>query len=275
MSSVTQRRGDAGRVAADGALDVRAPVSRAGAAPQTGVALPENDLPALPDPALAARENLRICLMTERQLMANEVHDTLAQGLTYMRMRMSLLRDAVRDGDEGRVIKLCADVDEALTDSHQRLRELIVYFRSRMNPRGLHFALAEAAEAFGDRTGIAVEYANRMTDVCLPPSREIEVFHIVQEALANVSRHAGARRVRLVLEHDGEDCRVTVEDDGVGIGEAVAAGERSSNGHFGIAIMQERARRLRGELAIVPLPAGGTAVRLRFPASVPAEGGGP
>ncbi|MDH4180511.1 MAG: histidine kinase [Betaproteobacteria bacterium] len=223
------------------------------------------------DNARLARESLRVGLMAERQLMANEVHDTLAQGLTYMRMRMSLLRDAVREGDEGRVIKLCADVDETLTDSHHRLRELIVYFRSRMDPRGLNVALAEAAGSFRERTGIAVEYANRMADLSLPAAREIEVFHIVQEALANVSRHSGARRVRVVLERGGADCRVAVEDDGVGIGQAVVAGERGANGHFGIAIMQERARRLGGELAVVPVAAGGTAVRLRFPAAAPTE----
>lgn len=223
------------------------------------------------DNARLARENLRICLMAERQLMANEVHDSLAQGLTYMRMRMSLLRDAVRDGDEGRMIKLCADVDDALGDAHHRLREIILYFRSRMDPRGLHFALGEATEAFADRSGIAVHYDNRVTDIGLPAAREIEVFHVVQEALANVARHAGAQQVRVLLARDGADVSVTVEDDGVGIDHAVVAGDRDRTGHFGIAIMQERARRLGGHLEVLPLPVKGTAVRLSFPAAAPAD----
>ncbi|MBK8687484.1 MAG: hypothetical protein IPN24_03205 [Betaproteobacteria bacterium] len=68
--------------------------------------------------------------------MANEVHDSLAQGLTFMRMRMSLLRDAVRHKDDLRAFKYWADVDDALGNSHRRLRELITYFRSQMDPQG-------------------------------------------------------------------------------------------------------------------------------------------
>jgi len=95
------------------------------------------DAMAAPEVAGVEREALRTALANERQMMANEVHDSLAQGLTYMRMRMSLLRDAIRDGDDARAFKYWNDVDTSLTHAHRRLRELITYFRSRMDPRGL------------------------------------------------------------------------------------------------------------------------------------------
>ncbi|MBK7083012.1 MAG: GAF domain-containing protein [Betaproteobacteria bacterium] len=223
--------------------------------------------------ARLARENLRISLMSERQLMANEVHDSLAQGLTFMRMRMSLLRDAVRHKDDLRAFKYWADVDDALGNSHRRLRELITYFRSQMDPQGLVHALQATAETFFDRTGVAMEFVNRTADCCVAPEREVEVFHIVQEALANVGRHAEAKNVRVTLDRHGENFEVVVEDDGGGFADAGGVEAADAAGHFGLSIMRERARRLGGELAIDSAPGAGTRVRLHFPAVDFQDGG--
>ena len=92
------------------------------------------------------------------------------------------------------------------------------------------------------------------------------MFHIVQEALANVCKHADARRARLTLAARGDGYEITVEDDGVGMPADVSAGERAETGHYGISIMRERARRLGGELTVDSAPGAGTRVRLYFPA---------
>jgi two-component system nitrate/nitrite sensor histidine kinase NarX len=223
---------------------------------------------ASPEHAPRVQEVLRKALASERQMMANEVHDSLAQGLTYMRMRMSLLRDAIRDGDEARALKYWSDVDGSLTDAHRRLRELITYFRSRMDPEGLLHALQEMAETFHDRTGIALEFANRVPELDLPVGREVQVFHIVQEALANVCKHANAKYARLTLERRGNGYEIAVDDDGVGM-TADSGGDRAETGHYGIAIMRERASRLGGELTLERAAGGGTRVRLYFPAMEP------
>jgi two-component system nitrate/nitrite sensor histidine kinase NarX len=213
-----------------------------------------------------AHETLLKSLTSERQMMANEVHDSLAQGLTYMRMRMSLLRDAVREGDHVRAFKYWSDVDISLTNAHRRLRELITYFRSRMDPQGLLHALQETSQTFLDRTGVALEFANRVPDLDLPVGREVQVFHIVQEALANVCKHANARQARLTLDRKDAGYEIVVEDDGTGMPPEVASGERGDAGHYGIAIMRERARRLGGEVTVESAPGVGTRVRLYFPA---------
>jgi two-component system nitrate/nitrite sensor histidine kinase NarX len=218
--------------------------------------------------ARLAREELRASLVTERQAMSNEVHDSLAQGLTYMRMRMSLLREAVREGDDLRAFKYWGDVDASLTEAHRRLRELIRYFRSRMDPRGLAHALADVASSFEERTGIALEYGG-VAGLALPVGRELEVFHVVQEALANVVRHANARHARLSVTRKDASWEIAVEDDGVGLPPEVASGDAADSGHFGIAIMRERARRLGGELRLESRPGGGTRVRLQFPLEAP------
>jgi len=223
------------------------------------------------DNARLARENLRIRLTSERQMLANEVHDSLAQGLTYMRMRMSLLRDAIRDDDEVRVQKLCNDVDDTLGNSQGRLRELITYFRSRMDPEGLVHALRQTSDRFLDRTGIALTFDNRVAELHLPPDREIEVFHIAQEALANVARHAHATRAALVLDREGGNYRLAVEDDGVGFAGASGAPGREDSGHFGIAIMRERADRLGGSITLGRAGGAGTRLELVFPANPPTD----
>ncbi|MCC7327451.1 MAG: hypothetical protein IT521_11680 [Burkholderiales bacterium] len=215
--------------------------------------------------ARLARENLRIRINSERQMLASEVHDSLAQGLTYMRMRMSLLRDAIRDGDELRARKYCGDIDDTLGNSQRRLRELITFFRSRIDAQGLLHALREKSDHFEDRTGIALDFDNRLPDLRLPPEREIEVFHIVQEALANVCRHAQATRARLVLDRRNDDYVIAIEDDGVGIAAGSDHTNQDSAGHYGLAIMRERARRLDGDIVLSRAAGNGTRLELTFP----------
>ena len=222
------------------------------------------------DNARLARENLRIRLTNERQMLANEVHDSLAQGLTYMRMRMSLLRDAIHGADEFKAYKFWNDVDDTLGNSQRRLRELITYFRSRMDPQGLLHALSETSERFFDRTGVALEFVNQAPNLCLPPERELEVFHIVQESLANICRHAHAKHAKLLLARDNEGYMIVIEDDGVGIAAYPATADHDDSGHYGIAIMQERARRIGGSV-VLRSGATGTSVELHFPAQIPQD----
>jgi len=227
------------------------------------------------------RENLRITLMNERQMMANEVHDSLAQSLAYMKMRMALLQDALADGQPERADKYAGDVSQALDDAYTGLRQLITQYRNRMDPLGLLHALAEMSSAFQERTGIALDYDNRIMDLNLSVDQEAQVFYIIQEALANVVRHSGASRAGLLLEQIADHYQVTVEDNGKGgQGFFVVANPIGSfdehprlRDHFGLAIMRERAQRLGGRIDVANLPAGGVRMRLSFPA--PAIGEAP
>ena len=218
--------------------------------------------------ARLARASMRATLMNERHLMANEVHDSLAQTLYYMKMRMSLLRKAVAEHDEAGSLKYLADVNDALAGAYTSLRELLTHFRSRMDPQGLLHALTATAQSYYEKTGVELEFENSAPELNLPVEQELQVFHIVSEALANVSRHSDARHARLALGwHDGH-YEITIEDDGLGITvpHPAAKGQRSRNeAHYGISIMRERARRIGGDLQIETRPGGGTRVRLRFP----------
>lgn len=220
------------------------------------------------------RENLRITLMNERQLMAAEVHDSLAQTLAYMKMRVALLQDALRDNELERASKYAHDTRQAVDEAYVQLRELLAHFRSRMDPMGLLHALQSLADNFPDRSGIALEFINRVADLRLSVDQEAQVFYIVHEALANVARHSGATRASLIIEGAGDHYVVTVEDNGKG-GQGFFAIQNRTGGfeehprlrdHFGLNIMRERARKIGGRVEVANLPEGGFRVRLTFPA---------
>ena len=214
--------------------------------------------------ARLTRENTRITLMNERQMLANEIHDSLAQTLAYMKMRLAFLNDAIQTGDDPLAKKYLSDVDDAMESAYLRLRELLTQFRHRMDPRGLIPALQDVIDNFSGRTGIKVEFANLAPDMNLTPDQEVQVFHIVQEALANVSKHARARHVRIIVAMAADRYLVTMEDDGIGLS---GTGQTGIGMHFGMNIMRERAERLGGAVEVVSRAGEGTRLELRFPAA--------
>jgi two-component system nitrate/nitrite sensor histidine kinase NarX len=209
------------------------------------------------------RENLRMTLMSERQMMANEVHDSLAQTMAYMKMRIELLREALLQYESGKALKYSGDIQQALDEAYASLRELLTQFRNRMDPLGLEHALKEHAAAYFDRTGVRLEFENRIPDLNLTVDQEVQVFHIVQEALSNVARHSGARQARLTLDVVDGQYAFTVEDDGRGV--FVMGAQPDLRHHFGISIMSERAQRLGGNIEIANRPQGGARLRLLVP----------
>jgi two-component system nitrate/nitrite sensor histidine kinase NarX len=216
-------------------------------------------------------DNLRATVLHERQAMAAEVHDSIAQDLTFVKMRLPLLRDAILAHDQERALRYLDEVHGTLGEAHGRLREIVTQFRTRMDPRGLGRALDALVARFGARTGIALQLANRMPALRLGESEELDVFHVVQEALANIERHSGARQAWLSVEPTLAGVVVRVEDDGVGPQPGKAG--PGAGAHYGMDIMSERAQRLGGELTVTARPAGGTQVTLAVPIARAAGGG--
>lgn len=210
-------------------------------------------------------ENLRAALAHERQLMAAEVHDAVAQSLTFAKMRLPLLHDAIDACSRERALAFLEDIRASLGDAHGSLREVITHFRSGMDPRGLAAALATLATRFTVRTGIPLELDNRLPALRLVGTAEAEIFHIVHEALANIERHAHARHGWVMLQPAPGRIEVRVEDDGIGPGPEAACAD-----HYGLQIMRERAQRIGGVLTVGPRPGGGTLVRCSLP--LPAGG---
>ena len=223
------------------------------------------------------REHLRTTVIKERQEMVGEVHDAIAQTLAYVKMRLPLLSDAMLSHDDVRSLKYLSEVKIAVGEVHDNLREVMTYFRTRMDPMGLLHALQSMVDSFFDRTGIVLEFKNSTERLNLNEKQEIQVFHIVQEALANIAKYSMAERAVLTIRNSAEGLEFLVEDDGLGI--AAPAGSTSQNAtkalkpstHFGMEIMQSRSQRLGGSLEVSRIDGGGTRVRLLLPLAPPTK----
>lgn len=211
------------------------------------------------------REGRQAALASQRQAMAAEVHDSVAQTLSFVKMRMPLLQEAIGAHDADKALRYCEDLRKAVGGAHTNLRQLLTEFRVPMAPQGLKHALQSSILMFSQRAQIALEFDDQAPDLCLSASQESQVFHIVQEALANIAKHASARRAWLCLAQAGNRVEVVIEDDGTG--PATDAVSTQAN-HFGLDIMRERAARLGGRLDLGPRAGGGMRVHLSFPLAV-------
>ena len=192
--------------------DATAPTATASLGDTAGCQQPEQ----APRQNLQRQAQLIALLDAERQRMAAEVHDSLAQSLAFVKMRMPLLEDALLGHEEARALKYCGDVRSAVSQAHASLRGILTHFRSPMDPQGLVHALEAAAGHFGESSGVELEFVNELPALKLGPEAEAQVFHIVREALSNVARHARARhawlhvaaapdgRIEIVIADDGE-----------------------------------------------------------------------
>lgn len=210
------------------------------------------------------RENLRASVLAERQAMAAEVHDSVAQTLTFVKMRLPLLQQAIEDSDADQALQYVGDVRCAVAQAHGSLREILTHYRAPVDPQGLLHALADCAREFPQRTGVPLEFDNRAGALALSAEQEAQAFHVVREALANVAQHAHARHAWLSVQARDDVVEIVVEDDGDGPG-AGPATTRGPAAHHGLTIMGERARRLGGCLEVAARDGGGTRVRLAFP----------
>jgi len=205
------------------------------------------------------REAKRVDLIAERQSIANEIHDSLAQTLVYARMRTNMLIESIQTRNEQMAEKYAHDIDEALEIGQKTVRELIKDFRCEIDPSGLLHALRNLVDQFCERNDITLEYINRIADFDLPLEYEIQVYYIVREALANIANHSEANKARLMVEGDGENFVFTIEDNGKG-----GCFFTPVEGHYGIMIMRERAARIHGEIKIDSKEGSGTKVQLIF-----------
>jgi two-component system, NarL family, nitrate/nitrite sensor histidine kinase NarX len=209
-----------------------------------------------------SQDSHQVDLLAERQSIANEIHDSLAQTLYFAKIRSSLLLDAMKTNNELLAYKCAQDIDEALENSQKTVRELVTHFRCQMDPRGLIFALQKLVNDFVARTKIVLEYENELEGISLPQEYELQVFLIIRESLVNIATHSGATISRLTVTRNNNEYRFVVEDNGGGV-----SNDLPSEGHYGMTIMSERALRIGGVVEVESLQGRGTRVQLVF--SVP------
>lgn len=210
--------------------------------------------------ARRTEQSRRLSLLEERAALARDLHDSLAQSLAYMKIQVSRLKPLVDRADAGaEAAEVLAELREGLNSAYRQLRELLTTFRLRIEGEGLAAALQSTVAEFSSRGGIPVTLDVHLAGCTLSPNEEIHALQIIREALSNVLNHARAHKaeVRVTCNSDGS-VSASVTDDGLGIHQAADAH------HYGMAIMDERAKNLGGRLTVENLPTLGTRVTLHF-----------
>jgi two-component system nitrate/nitrite sensor histidine kinase NarX len=212
-------------------------------------------------------ESKRLHLMQERTMLAHELHDSLAQTLASLRFQVNLLEKTLKNSENIVAKSEVEQLKNGLDEANNELRELLAHFRVHMDERGLIPATEALVERFQNESGISVFFQNLCPDLKLPPIQEVQVLHIIQESLTNARKHSQANNVRvLIRQTSDEHYHVLIEDDGVGIDNQHITGQPGE--HVGLSIMQERARRINGEVTIESEPGEGTRIELDFPISM-------
>jgi two-component system nitrate/nitrite sensor histidine kinase NarX len=212
-----------------------------------------------------AMENLRLnalekeaAVSQERTFLARELHDSIAQSLAFLKIQVHLVRDALADGDSRQVQQALGEIDTGVRECYGDVRELLVHFRTRANAEDIEPALMTTLRKFEHQSGLKTALRMEGQGMPLAPVLQVQVLHIVQEALSNVRKHARATQVWLDVQQQPL-WRFEVRDDGEGF--ATEEGPPDET-HVGLRIMAERAERIGASLDVLSRPGRGTSIVL-------------
>jgi signal transduction histidine kinase len=199
-------------------------------------------------------------MLAERNRMARDIHDTIAQELNAVSMQMELAKNSTRDGEVGKVMPFLTNAHQMVRHCLTEVRESIWNMRSHiLEQTDLVGALREIATQLGTGLPCRIEITLQGQPRRLAPVVENNLLRIGQEALSNALKHAKAQNITLEIGFDARLVRLVVEDDGVGMPEDEAP---RSNSHFGLRGMRERVKELQGKLDIGRGSQGGTRVEV-------------
>jgi len=218
---------------------------------------------AIENQRLKSREK-ELAVSEERNLLAQELHDSIAQGLAFLNIQVQLLQDSLRKGKADEAMQTAGQLREGVQESYDDVRELLVHFRTRVHQSDLDTAINAALEKFEGQTGIKTAFERIGNGAPMVPTDEIQIMHIVQESLSNIRKHAGASHVRVVVKRSVGSISVAIEDDGRGF-DPETDPNCLSDRHVGLKIMRERAHRVGGECRISSKPGQGACVTMILP----------
>ena len=205
-----------------------------------------------------AEEKHRLAVMEERSVIARELHDSIAQSLSYLKIQVTRLEKSLDQGRDPRAIT--EELKQGLSGAYRELRELIVTFRLRVDERGLNVALHETVAEFSQKLGFPVRLNNALSGIVLSANEELHLLRIVREALSNIERHAQASAASVAISVDAfQAVTMRVEDNGRGFDPA-----HTPRNHFGVNIMNDRAMILAGRLDMESTLGAGTRITLQF-----------
>ena len=218
---------------------------------------------------LSYRTNLNIsqriemeAVLNERGRIRRELHDGVAQALSYLNMKATLVRNALSSQNADKALAGLEDIQKTVRDTLEDVRQSIDALSER-NAFPLIPTLAEYIQDFGKRNGIKISFESPPSLPGLSIGFEFQLLRIVHEALNNVRKHAQATEVWVSVVNSPHKVEMMIKDNGQGF--SLQDSERASEGHHGLNIMRERVEGMGGTFAIVTSPGQGMEIRVNIP----------
>lgn len=226
------------------------------------------------------KQTQELILSEERNTLARELHDSIAQSLSYLKIQASLLSKLAEQEKDILTPRIPNDIEHKLIDIHARqdkvredikdglnhtysqLRELLSTFRLKIEGGDFDHAMQQTVREFAHKGGFDYIFDNQVLTSHLSANEQIHLLQITREALSNIHRHAQASHANIVLYQDSTnyDVILRISDDGIGIRQA----DKNKSNHYGLSTMSERALALGGTLTTESIYTKGTEVVLRF-----------
>jgi len=206
----------------------------------------------------------RLIIVEERAVIARELHDSLAQSLSYLKVQMSLLtRKMQKQVPQAQVEETIDDIKDGLNGAYSQLRELLTTFRLKLDDPSIKSALASTVTEFSAKCQHTIEFNYQLPANYLSANQEIHLLQIVREALSNIHRYANATLAGVTITLKDIKVNVKIWDNGKGLPES-SIKQGSKQGHFGVGIMQERAKSLNTDFNIGNREGQGTVISFEF-----------
>ena len=210
------------------------------------------------------RQQEQLLLMEERSIIARELHDSLAQVLSFLQIQLTLLKHNLKkegDSSKEQSLVIIGDFEQALSSGYAQLRELLATFRLTIQEANLQLALEQVIDSLRSQTTMQMNVNCQLPSQSLNPQQLVHVLQIVREATTNAIKHSQGTAIEINAKINAEgEYEILVEDNGIGIQDL-----EEPEGHYGLNIMTERSRQLNAEFNIIRREQGGTQVKITLP----------
>ena len=205
----------------------------------------------------------REAIIEERRRIAREIHDGVAQSLSYLNLKTKSVSDLLTSKDSVQALTELNEIREVVQDTYEDIRESIDQLSTEIKSVSILASLGNYVREFSSNNGIPVQFKISKPFARLSPVAELQLLRIAQEALTNVRRHAMASSVEVTLRNTPGEVEMVVKDNGKGFN--LEELEEYPPGYHGLAIIRERAEGLGGNVLITAAPNQGTEVKVNLP----------
>ena len=206
---------------------------------------------------LGMRET-QFAVLEERNIMAQGLHDSIAQSLSFLNLQLQMLDTAIRKSNNDKIQQHLSFLNTGVQQCYDDVRELLNNFRLKLAHASFQEVLNSVIERFKAQqaTDVTLRYVTDGQD--LSPQQQLQLVFIVQEALSNIRKHAQASEVLIDFSHQSDGIKLKIQDNGVGFDTQI--NKEKQGHHIGLSIMQERIAQIQGQISLESAPGKGTRI---------------